>query len=67
MKYGIKIIQTITEEGQPHKIEYWMRTLSEYVGENNSNLLSFDNRSEAEIYAQNHEISNFEIDTIPGT
>lgn len=64
-KYGIKIVSTITEEGSPKTVDYWMKNLSEYEGEGNIKLLEFDTQEEAEIYAQNHELSNFVVEYIP--
>lgn len=41
--------------------EYFLQNLSEYVGEGNTRALKFENIEDAEIYAQSHEIPNYEI------
>ena len=61
--YGIKIISIITEDGRPMRSEYFLKNLSEYAGAA-AKPLQFESIEDAEIYAQSHEIPNYEISEI---
>ena len=62
--YGIKIVRQITEDGAPTHIEYWMKTISEHTHTSNVKLLTFESIEDAEIYAQNHELSLYVIEKV---
>lgn len=54
--YGIKVKIDNTES------DLWLQSFSEYVSSGNMNVLTFNTREEAEIYAQNLELKKYNIE-----
>lgn len=42
----------------------WMQRLGEYTSPNNSSILEFNTREEAELYAQTIELKNYNIEKV---
>lgn len=63
MEYGIKLKNKLTEGG--FYAEPTPRSmLSEHVGPGSQKVLTFKTQADAEVYAQNHEISNYTIERV---
>lgn len=63
IKYGIKLRGKLDNNG--FFTEGGLRSIiSEHTGPANERVLEFDSISDAEIYAQNHELRNYNIEAI---
>lgn len=63
MKYGIRLKGTIGIGG--HFLQAAGRSLmAEHGGSNATKILEFDSIADAEIYAQNYEIRNYDIEPV---
>lgn len=60
MKYGIKIKDALGREFT-FKLNQPRQTISEYTTKTSAKTLEFDSIEDAEVYAQNHELRNYEV------
>lgn len=58
MAYAIKI-----RTSDPNAAPQYVRGLAEYTTKGNSDVLLFETQGEAEVYAQNLELSNYDVVT----
>ena len=65
MKYVIRIRGKMNE-GFIYKIPSLKSSISEYMGMNSEQPLIFNDIESAELYAQNHEFKNYDIEVYNG-
>jgi hypothetical protein len=63
MKYGIKLKGKLTDGGF-YSDPSVRSSISEYVSPKSVKTLEFNSIADAELYAQNHELKNYDIEVI---